>query len=122
MWSLTACRTADKRPTASGQLPETCSLMAMSPEDRAAHQQRLDKLCEASRLLRETADGFSFTVDLHILSAHDLQIWMENEQKCCSFLQMTNRILEGDAIAEVTVACPPAMRAEVRKTFGLRAE
>src|SRR6266404_5086983 len=83
MWVFTACRTADKPASANKQLPESCSLLAMSPEDRAAHQQRLDKLCKASRLLRETTAGFEFTVDLHLLSARDLQTWMENEQKCC---------------------------------------
>jgi hypothetical protein len=122
MWTLTACRTADKRTTTGNQLPESCSLLAMSPGDRAVHQQRLDKLCKASRLLRETADGFEFTVDLHLMSAQDLQLWMENEQKCCSFLQMTNRILKTNALAKVTVACPSKLRVEVMRTFGLMAD
>jgi len=122
MWALTACRTTDKRMTAGKQLPESCSLLAMSPADRAIHQQRLDKLCKASRLLRKTADGFEFTVDLRLMPMHDLQTWIENEQKCCSFLKMSNRILERNALAEVTVACPPEMRVEVMRTFGLRTD
>lgn len=92
----------------------------MSPKDREAHQQRLDKLRKSSRLLRETADGFSFTVDLNLMSSQDLKTWMENEQKCCSFLQMTERILESNSFAEVTVVCTPEMRGEVLRAFGLR--
>jgi hypothetical protein len=122
MWAFTACKTTDKRTSANNQLPESCSLLAMSPKDRAAHQQRLDKLCKASRLRRETTDGFEFTVDLRLMSAQDLQMWMENEQKCCSFLQMTKRILDSNTIAEVAVVCPPEMRGEVMRTFGLRTD
>lgn len=91
----------------------------MSPKDREAHLQRLDQLRKAGRLLRETTAGFEFTVDLHLMSARDLHTWMENEQKCCSFLQMTNRVLAAKAQAEVSVACPRAMRAEVIRSFGL---
>lgn len=93
----------------------------MSPEQRDAHQRRLEKLRKASSLRRETAAGFVFAVDLHILSTQDLLVWMENEQKCCSFLRMTSRANERDMIAEVTVVCPSEMRPEVMRTFGLNA-
>ena len=96
--------------------------MAMSPNQRLAHQRRLENLQKAGRPLRETGDGFVFTVDLHLLSEQDLQIWMENEQKCCSFLRMTSRILESNAVAEVAVTCPSEMRVEVMRTFGLRTD
>lgn len=121
VWASAGCKTADKPKDADRQLPATCMLLAMSPEQRDAHQHRLEKLRKASSLLRESADGFAFAVDLHILSARDLRIWMENEQKCCSFLRMTSRVHEGDAIAEVTVACPSEMRLEVMRAFGLSA-
>jgi len=75
----------------------------MSPEQSAAHQHRLEQLRKASSLRRETADGFVFAVDLHILSAQDPRVWLENEPKCCSFPRMTNRVYESAAIAEVTV-------------------
>lgn len=119
IWTLTGCRTVEKRTTANRQLPESCSLLAMSPKDREAHQQRLAKVRTASRLLRQTSDGFEFTVNLRLMTAQDLQLWMENEQKCCSFLQMTNRILESDVFAEVSVVCPSELRVEVMRTFGL---
>lgn len=120
-WTFTGCRTADKPKTEDSQLPATCTLFAMSPEQRDAHQHRLEKLRMASSLRRETEDGFVFVVDLHILSAQDLRVWMENEQKCCSFLRMTSRVDESDVVAEVTVACPSEMRLEVMRTFGLSA-
>ena len=117
---LVGCKTAKTRTTSGKELPASCTLLAMSPEERVAHQRRLESLNKAASLRKETADGFVFAVDLRQMSLKDLQMWMENEQKCCSFLRMTNRLLEKDALAEVAVACPAEMRAEVMQTFGLR--
>jgi len=120
-WAFTGCKATDESKAEDSQLPATCTLLAMSPEQRSAHQERLENLRKASRLRRETVDGFVFAVDLHVLPAQDLQVWMENEQRCCSFLRMTSRVHESDAIAEVTVVCPSEMRPEVMRTFGLSA-
>jgi hypothetical protein len=120
-WAFTGCKTTDKPKAEENELPASCTLLALSPEQRGAHQRRLEKLRKASLLRRETAAGFVFAVDLHILSAQDLRVWMENEQKCCSFLRMTSRVYESEAMAEVTVACPSEMRPEVMRTFGLTA-
>jgi hypothetical protein len=112
-------RTAGNRTTASDQLPANCTLLAMSPAERTVHQQRLESLRKASRLQAETDQGFVMVVDLRGMSSRDLQLWMENEQKCCSFLQMTSHTLESGALAQVSVVCPPEMRTEVMKTFGV---
>ena len=110
-----------KTRTASGkELPASCTLLAMSPEERVAHQRRLESLNRAASLGKQTADGFIFAVDLHLMSLGDLQLWMENEQKCCSFQRMTNRLLEKDVLAEAIVVCPAEMRSAVMQTFGLR--
>ena len=92
----------------------------MSPQDRAIHQGRLEVLRKAARFEQETADGFEFTVDLRRMSAKDLDGWMENEQKCCSFLQMSRHIDEAQPRARVTVKCSPTMRSQVREAFGLK--
>lgn len=119
-WAVAGCTTGKERTDERSELPASCTLLAMSPGQRQAHQARLEKLRHASQLRRETPEGFVFAVDLHILSAEDLRAWMENEQKCCSFLRMTNRVYENESMAEVTVVCPPEMRSEVMQTFGLR--
>lgn len=92
----------------------------MSPEDRSTHQRRLNDLCKAARLERETADGFEFTVDLRVMSAQELGLWMENEQRCCSFLKMSRRLDETKALAQISVECPRELRAQVIETFGLQ--
>lgn len=117
---LVGCKTAKARTASGKELPASCTLLAMSPEDRVTHQRRLENLNKAASFRAETEDGFVFAVDLRQMSLEDLQLWMENEQKCCSFLRMTNRLLEKDALAEVAVACPAEMRAGVMQTFGLR--
>ena len=117
---LVACKSTKTRSAGGKELPASCTLLAMSPEERVAHQRRLESLNRAASLRKQTADGFIFAVDLHRMSLSDLQLWMENEQKCCSFLRMTNRLLEKDVLAEVVVVCPAEMRSAVMQTFGLR--
>ena len=117
---VVGCKTAKTRTATGKELPASCTLLAMSPEQRVAHQRRLESLNKAASLRKETADGFVFAVDLRQMPLEDLQLWMENEQKCCSFLRMTNRLLEKDVLSEVAVACPAEMRSVVMQTFGLR--
>ena len=120
-WALTGCKTTD-RTQANNRLPASCTLLSMSPGRRKLHEERLEKLRNASRLLSENRKGFVFAVDLHVLSAGELDAWMENEQKCCSFLRMIRHVREREPIAEVTVECPSETRAEVMRTFGLKTE
>jgi len=116
------CKAGRKDTTKGKQLPASCTLQTMSPQDRAAHLRRLDNLTQAASLKRKTREGFVFTVDLHRMSVEDLQLWMKNEQECCSFLKLTNRVFQRDGFAEVTVTCPVDMRATVMQTFGIRAK
>lgn len=116
---LIAHQNAKIRTASSEQLPANCILLATSPADRLAHQRRLENLSKAAQLSKEINEGFVFTVDLHQMSFGDLELWVENEQKCCSFLRMTSHILEKDVLAEVTVVCPAESRAQVMRTFGL---
>ena len=94
--------------------------MAMSPEDRAAHQRRLEILRDAGRFDRDTANGFVFSVDLRRMPVTDLDQWMKNEQGCCSFLKMRKQIDEAQSHAQIDVECPRELRSEVIQTFGLR--
>ena len=119
---LVACKSTKTRTAGGKELPASCTLLAMSPEERVAHQRRLESLNRAASFRKQTADGFIFAVDLHQMSLSDLRLWMENEQKCCSFLRMTSRILEKDILAEVIVVCPAELRSAVMQTFGLRIE
>lgn len=121
VWMLTGCKTETKQATVGEQLPENCSLLAMSPEDRSRHQGRLDSLRKATSFERKTDDGFEFSVDLHRMSADELGLWMENEQKCCSFLQIRRRIDEAQQHAHISVKCPLDLRTQVMETFRLRA-
>ncbi|MBI1178335.1 hypothetical protein GC207_12940 [bacterium] len=116
------CKTGKKHPTDGWQLPASCTLLAMSPQNRAAHQRRLDTLTRSALLESQTPKGFVFTVDLRRMSVEDLHLWMENEQKCCSFLRMTSRAFQKEGVAEVTVTCPVVMRAAVMRAFGLQSK
>jgi hypothetical protein len=109
---------ATKRETRA-ELPASCTLLVMSPEERAIHERRLNDLKRAARLEQETAAGFEFSVDLRQMPSHELQAWMANEQKCCSFLRMQSRTDEVPRRAYVTVDCPRDFRDQVLATFGL---
>jgi len=116
-WALTGCKSAPERTAKNQQLPASCTLLAMPPEERWAHERRLETLRKSARFERETSDGFEFTVDLRQMSARDLELWMANEQKCCSFLRMTSHV--NKALAHVRVECSSDLRTQVVETFGL---
>jgi len=115
-WALVDGKPLEKPDS---KLPASCTLSSASPEQRKLHRERLEALRKASRLISEDARGFTFFVDLSVMSVADLSIWMENEQKCCSFLSMTRRFREGDSVAEVEVTCTSEFRAEAMLTVGL---
>jgi hypothetical protein len=117
---LTACKTTKAPNSGGAMLPASCTLLEMTPEDRATHERRLEKLSKAASMQKETDHGFIFVVDLRQMPFDDLESWMTNEQKCCSFLRMTCRVLESGVRAEVAVVCPAEMRPTVIQTFGLQ--
>lgn len=119
--TLAGCKSVTKRSASQEQLPASCTLLAMSPEERAAHERRLRALRSAARLERATDRGFDFIVDLRQMSSQDLQLWMENEQKCCSFLRMTSTVDPASHQTRVSVVCPAEFQSEVIETFGLNA-
>lgn len=92
----------------------------MSSEDRSAHLRRLELLQTAGQLESKKADGFVFSVNLTKMPNAELESWMQNEQRCCSFLRMTRTANATQARAEVAVTCPAEMRDAVIQTFGLR--
>ncbi|MDQ3621507.1 MAG: hypothetical protein M3463_03335 [Verrucomicrobiota bacterium] len=101
-------------------LPASCTLLAMSPRERAAHQERLKLLQRASSAVAISGEGFSFKVDLQTMPLNDLQTWAQAEQKCCSFLKIDSQVVEAGKLAAVRVVCPVDSKKEVMETFGLK--
>lgn len=101
-------------------LPKSCTLMAMTPDERAVHLERLGMLQHGARAVKMSADGFTFEVDLAVMSLRDLQGWAETEQKCCSYLKIESRAAEARKRAKVRVVCPADLRDDVMQSFGLR--
>ena len=64
------------------------TLLSMSRAERKAHEQRLTMLRNASDLQADTKAGFVFSVDLNKMASSDLDLWIANEQGCCSFLKV----------------------------------
>jgi hypothetical protein len=121
VWWAIAQKPPALRQSPEKELPANCTLLAMSPDDRSLHLKRLESLRQAGRLQRIVPEGFVFQVDLREMPYEDLQVWMSDEQRCCSFLRMESNI-RSDSLAEVTVVSPPELRSEVMQTFGLRTE
>jgi hypothetical protein len=111
---------ATQKPSTETPLPTSCTLLAMSPPERAAHQQRLNLLRRASSAVAASREGFTFKVDLHTMPLSDLQTWAQAEQKCCSFLRIDSQVLEAGKVAGVRVVCPKDSMKEVMEAFGLK--
>lgn len=108
----------DRQEDAS--LPASCTLMAMTPAERTVHLERLGMLRRGASAVERSTDGFTFEVDLAVMSLADLQAWAENEQKCCSFLKIESRVVEAAKRVKVRVVCSADLRDEVMESFGLR--
>jgi hypothetical protein len=119
VWWAMAQKPPALRQSPKKELPASCTLLAMSPDDRSLHLKRLESLRRAGRLQRIVPEGFVFQVDLREMPYEDLQLWMSDEQRCCSFLRMESNI-RSDSLAEVTVVSPPELRSEVMQTFGFK--
>ena len=108
----------DEKP-AETPLPMSCTLLAMSSADRAAHLERLKLLKRAAAAVTMTPEGFHFKVDLQTMPLKELQAWAQAEQNCCSFLRIDCQVIEADKLAMVRVVCSAIERKEVMATFGL---
>lgn len=119
--SLGRTSLADEHPK-NVPLPTNCTVLAMSPVERAAHLARLETLRRAARAVTMTKDGFSFEVDLAEMRWADLNSWAESEERCCSFLKIERQAFSsGDKkFARVRVSCPADLQNEVMRSFGLR--
>ena len=119
VWILIFFNLLGKNLVVEKSLPQMCRLFTMSLEERLVHQNKLKDIQQAGQLVRETSDGFIFNVNLQKMSFEDLKLWMENEQKCCSFLWINCEVLKQNSLAQVTVVCPLDSRSEVMRTFGI---
>ncbi len=105
--------------TAEPPLPMSCTLLSMSPAERAAHLERLKCLKQASSAVATTPEGFGFKVDLQTMPLGELQAWAQAEQSCCSFLKIDIQVVEAEKLAAVRVVCPADEKKEVLEAFGL---
>lgn len=65
-------------------IPVACNLAAIG--DRARYQRLSSALRTAVTGRAERADGFEYSLDLHILSLDEVREWMTLERECCPFL------------------------------------
>jgi hypothetical protein len=118
--TLVGCKTRPESVAIDREMPPQCMLASMSNEERSVHLRRLELLRAASHLESKKADGFVFSVDLKKMPNAELEGWMQNEQRCCSFLRMSKTADTNLSRAEIAVTCPAEMRDAVIQTFGLR--
>ena len=105
-----------------GESPFMCNLEALTPSERAEHQQLTVRLAEAVRTTREIADGYAFEIDSTRISFVDLARWSEFERRCCPFFDfhlesrrengpMTLRLTGREGVKEfIRVEFPKAFR------------
>ena len=66
--------------------PIACNLKALTPAQRARLSTLSHKLNAAARDHRELPDGISFRLDTAAFSLSELGEWIEDERRCCPFL------------------------------------
>jgi hypothetical protein len=122
---LATC-SSSARPEAMNQspkapLPKSCALPSLTPAERDRQLQRCEQIRLSAFGTKESAEGFSFKVNLKKMGLTDLREWAKNEQSCCSFLTIEIRQDNAKNVAEVRVACPVEQKRETMAVFGLKA-
>jgi hypothetical protein len=69
----------------SAETPFACNLKALTPAERAEHQQVTTRMLASIQRTREVADGYAFDLDVTHLSIKDLATWVDFERRCCPF-------------------------------------
>ncbi|MBA3883804.1 MAG: hypothetical protein H0X73_14135 [Chthoniobacterales bacterium] len=103
-------------------LPNNCTLVVMDSAERATHMDRLALLRRSGSGMKVSEGGFSFDVDLTVMSWSDLQAWAANEEKCCSHVKIECRIVGPGTRASVRVACSPEEADELIRAFRVKQE
>jgi hypothetical protein len=62
-----------------------CNIKALTPEERAHHQQLTEKLMATRKEIVETAKGYEFQFSPKSVSLAELADWVSAESKCCPF-------------------------------------
>lgn len=107
--------------TKKRELPASCTLAAMSKDERETHYARLQQMAKAAVLQEQTTQGFAFEVNLKLMPESELRGWAQNEQRCCGFIKIHLRRASADRL-KVTVDCPEEMQADMIQVFGLQTD
>jgi hypothetical protein len=118
MADLSSC--SSDKSNSGNNLPVACSVFEMSPRDRELQLKRINMVSKASDRFKINDEGFSFVVNLNIMPETELEIWMQTEQKCCSFLRLRLEKIEMNEVAKIQATCLKNMTKDVMSTFGNR--
>ena len=84
---------------ACAETPIACNLKALTPAERARQSALSHKLSAATVEKRELADGLAFRLSLAAITLPELGEWIDDERKCCPFLDFQLSLeCEGGAV------------------------
>ena len=67
------------------------NIKALTPAERARHQQLGDKLVAARKEIAETERGYEFQYGPSDVAIAELAYWVAAEGKCCPFFRFSHR-------------------------------
>jgi hypothetical protein len=65
-----------------------CNLKALTPQQRQAHEALTGRLFQSVETRRELPAGFELRVDSRKVSIVELATWLDDERRCCPFLDL----------------------------------
>ena len=84
---------------ARAETPIACNLKALTPAARARQSALSRKLSAATVEKRELAGGLAFRLSLAAITLPELGEWIDDERKCCPFLDFQLSLeCEGGAV------------------------
>jgi hypothetical protein len=77
--------TSKEKPSVTMQSKFYCNIKALTPAERARHQELGDKMRKAKNATIETPNGYEFQYSPKNVSLAELAEWAVAESKCCPF-------------------------------------
>ena len=94
-----------------------CNAKALSPAERAHHEQLTEKLLAARKATVETEKGYEFQFSPSTVSIAELADWVVAEGKCCPFLDFHIDLEQEGKLACLRLTGPEGTKAFIQSEF-----
>jgi hypothetical protein len=115
-----AAKTRKEGATVTTQNKFYCNIKALTPAERARHEELGDKMMKAKNATIETPNGYEFQYSPKDVSLAELAEWAAAESKCCPFFDFHIDLEREGTLVCLRLTGSEGVKAFIRAEIGLR--